>query len=44
MAGQVLQIFERHILIEQIGHDPNAEAVRREQIRQPGALEPNKFA
>ncbi len=40
MTGQVLHIFERNVLVEQIGYDRDAEAVRREQIRQPGVLEP----
>jgi hypothetical protein len=40
MTGEVLHIFERYILIKQIGHDRDAEAVRREQIRQPDVFEP----
>ena len=30
MPGQVLHVFERHVLIEQIGDHGDAEAVRRE--------------
>ena len=40
MAGEVLNILQRHILIEQISHHRDPEAVRRKQVRQPGILEP----
>ena len=38
MTGEVLHIFERHILIEQISYDRDAKAVRRGQIWQPGVF------
>ena len=40
MAGEVLHVFQRHVLIEQIGHNRDPEAVRGKQVRQARILEP----
>jgi hypothetical protein len=34
VSGEVLNIFEGHVLIEGIGHDRDPEAVRGEELRQ----------
>jgi hypothetical protein len=39
MPGKILHVFERHILIEQIGDDGYTEAMRREEPRQAGICE-----
>ena len=40
MPGQVLHVFERYVLIEQIGDDRHAETVRREKLRQARIIQP----
>lgn len=39
MPGEVLHVLEGHLLIEKIGHDRDAEAVRGEEVRQAGIQE-----
>jgi hypothetical protein len=39
MAGEILHVFERDVLLEQVGDDRDAEAVGRNQFRQAGVLE-----
>ena len=41
MAGQVLDVLERHVLGEQVGHHQDAEAVGAEDVGQPGIFEPS---
>lgn len=36
MAGQVLHIFERDVLVEQVGHNGYVKTVRAEKLRQDG--------
>ena len=40
MAGQVLDVLERHVLGQQVRDHQDAERVRRENLRQPGHGEP----
>ena len=39
MPGEILNVLEGHVLIEEIGHDRDPEAVRREEVRQTRILE-----
>ena len=39
MAGEVLNILQRHVLVEQVGHHRDPEAVRGKQVGQTGILE-----
>ena len=40
VAGQVLDVLQRHILAQQVRDHQDAERVRREKLRQLGRLEP----
>ena len=40
VAGQVLDVLQRHILAQQVRDHQDPERVRREDLRQPGGLEP----
>jgi hypothetical protein len=40
VAGEVLNVLPRHVLIEQIGHHRYPEAVRGKQMRQARILQP----
>jgi hypothetical protein len=39
MPGEILNVLERHILIKEIGHDRDPEAVRGEEVRQARIVE-----
>ena len=41
VAGQVLDVLERHVLGEQVGDHQDAEAVGAEDVGQPGIFEPS---
>jgi hypothetical protein len=40
VAGEVLHVFQRHVLIEQIRYNRDPEAMRGKQVRQARILEP----
>ncbi len=40
VAGEVLHVLQRDVLIEQVGHHRDPEAVRREEVGQARVLEP----
>ena len=40
VSGQVLDVFERDVLLEQVGHDEHTERVGAEHPRQPGRGQP----
>jgi hypothetical protein len=40
VPGEVLNVFEGHVLIEKIGHDRDPETVRGEEVRQTRIQEP----
>jgi hypothetical protein len=39
MAGEALHVFQRDVLLEQVGDNGDAEAVGRKHLRQAGVVE-----
>ena len=39
MAGQMLNLVKRYLLLQEIGHDGNAKRMRAQTVRQSGGTE-----